>query len=985
VAAISDDEEPLSHRPLASWRFRGELRRYQADVLDSVPEVAGEPLHIVAPPGSGKTLLGLLLAIRSGGRALVLAPTTTIRAQWARTAEGLEGSAGGVSEDPLALADVTALTYQALSVLETANPLAGVARDEWEQELVAGGRTPEVADAWLDALQSSNAGAFRSGIARRSRGLRRRLARTEPEVLEAVLHPNARALVDRLVAHGVETVVLDECHHLLDHWALVVAYLAARIRQAGGTPLLIGLTATLPSTEDADEYDNYTSLLGDVDYEIPTPAVVKEGNLAPYRDAVWFTTPDAAELDFLRRHETELATLVAELFATETGIAFTLGVLQPVPDAEPDVGLAAAYADDFALAEAASRMLARVSPEHPLVALLPADALDGPDTEQSIRLLARFALDRLLPDPDRAADWERVKGIIADFGYTLTDRGIRRGRDPLDTVLASSTSKDRGAAEILAGELLRDDLDVPGGFALRAVVVTDFAQHGNRRGSGKLSSGALRCFDTLVADPRLHALRPVLVTAKHLRIAVRDADILLPALADLLDLPELTTEYADDAHEVVEVDVRGAGSAAVVEAVSDLVTEGTVSLIVGTRALLGEGWDCPAINTLVDLTSVATSASTQQLRGRTLRLDPAWPRKVAHNWTVTTVVPPEIRTDGQPDLARMHRKHGRVWGLSREDSTQIVRGIGIALTRGHLDLLTGIVRKSAEFSVPDLDHQIAVSLPTRAQSYADWRIGEPYTDRERVGMSLPTRSVRPFRTGVALEFVFAALIGLLGIAGVTVLVALPLLFSRGAAFAVALLVVVLGVVVLSLIPLVRDLGLALRQRVDAPATYRKVVTALVTALHGMGRIREYGQGDLRVVVLRDGPTAVHVEAGLAAGPLGDQRLVADALTELFGPVRSPRFLLQVNRGDPLGSRHPVLNLAIWVTGLFARRQRFLPVPTAIARRREYAERFAAAWRREVGPCRLIEMDSPERLALLVEARRQAAGAPGRPIRRESWS
>ena len=802
-----------------------------------------------------------------------------------------------------------------------------------------------------------------------------------------MLHPNARALVDRLVAHGVETVVLDECHHLLDHWALVVAYLAARIRQAGGTPLLIGLTATLPSTEDADEYDNYTSLLGDVDYEIPTAAVVKEGNLAPYRDAVWFTTPDEAELDFVRRHDAELAALVAELFATDTGVAFVLAILQPGadPDAEPAVALAAAYADDFALAEAASRMLARVRPEHPLVALLPAESLDGPDTEQSIRLLARFALDRILPDPERAADWERVKGIIADFGYTLSDRGIRRGRDPLDTVLASSTSKDRGAAEVLAGELLRGDLDASGGFALRAVVVTDFAQHGNRRGSGKLSSGALRCFDTLVADPRLHALRPVLVTAKHLRIAVRDADILLPALADLLDVPELTTDYVDDAREVVEVDVRGAGSAAVVEAVSDLVTEGTVSLIVGTRALLGEGWDCPAINTLVDLTSVATSASTQQLRGRTLRLDPAWPRKVAHNWTVTTVVPPEIRIDEQPDLSRMHRKHGRVWGLSREDSTQIVRGIGIALTRGHLDLLTGIVRKSPEFSVEDLDHQIAVSLPTRAQSYADWRIGEPYTDRERVGMSLPTRTVRPFRTGVALEFVFAALIGLLGLAGGTVLVALPLLFSRGRAFAVVLLVVVLGVVVLSLIPLVRNLGLALRQRVDAPATYRKVVTALVTTVHGMGRIRAYGQGDLRVVVLRDGPTAVHVEAGLAAGPLGDQRLVADSLTELFGPVRSPRFLLQVNRGDPLGSRHPVLNLAIWITGLFARRQRYLPVPTAIARRRAYAEAFAAAWRREVGPCRLIEMDSPERLAVLVEARRQAQGAPGRPVRRESWS
>ena len=971
-----DDDE----RPLDGWRFPGTLRTYQADALETVPDVAGEPLHIVAPPGSGKTLLGLLFAIRSGRRAVVLAPTTTIRAQWARAAESLDGATGAVSEDPHAPGDVTVLTYQALSVLESASPLTGVAIDEWEQELVAGGRSEADAAAWLEALRGSNESAYRSGIARRSRNLRRRLARTEPEVLASVLHPNAIALVERLVAHGVETIVLDECHHLLDHWALVVAYLAARIRDEGGVPLLIGLTATLPSTEDADAYDLYTSLLGDVDYEVPTPAVVKEGNLAPYRDAVWFTTPDAAELDFLRRHERELGALVEELFATDEGVGFVAAILQPGdPQADADVRLAAAFADDFTIAEAASRMLARSAPELPVVALLPADALDGPATEQSLRLLARFALDRLLPDEARVADWDRVKAIIADFGFVLTDRGIRRGRDPLDTVLASSTSKDAAAAEILAGELLRAE-----GYAVKAVVVTDFATHGNRRGSGKVRAGALRCFDALVGDPRLGGLRPVLVTAQHLRIAIRDADILLPALADELDLPELTTEYVDGSPDVVEVDVRGAGSAAVVEAVSNLVTEGLVRAIVGTRALLGEGWDCPAVNTLIDLTSVATSAGTQQLRGRTLRLDPAWPRKVAHNWTVTTLMPPGIRIDEQPDLGRMQRKHTRVWGLRRGD-LQIVRGIGVALTGGQLAVLGGIVRKSPEFTVADLDRDIVLSLPSREQSYRDWRIGEPYTDRERVGMSLPTRSVRPFRTGAALEFVFAGLVGLLLLAGIATLLAAPLLFTQGAAFAVALLVLVLVVVVLAAIPLVRTLALAIRQRVDAPATYRRVTSAVAATLHGMGRIRAYGQGDIQAVVVRDGPTEVHVEAGLVAGPLADQRLVADALTELFGPVRTPRFLLQVNRGEPLGSRHPVLGLAIAITARLSRRERYLPVPAVIARRRAYAEAFAAAWRREVGPCRLIEMDTPERLAVLMEARRHAAGLTGLPTRRETWS
>ena len=73
------ESPPLDDAPLRAWRFAGRLRRYQADVLDRVDVDAERPLHIVAPPGSGKTLLGLLLAIRRGRRTLVLAPTTTIR------------------------------------------------------------------------------------------------------------------------------------------------------------------------------------------------------------------------------------------------------------------------------------------------------------------------------------------------------------------------------------------------------------------------------------------------------------------------------------------------------------------------------------------------------------------------------------------------------------------------------------------------------------------------------------------------------------------------------------------------------------------------------------------------------------------------------------------------------------------------------------------------------------------------------------------
>jgi hypothetical protein len=45
-----------------------------------------------------------------------------------------------------------------------------------------------------------------------------------------------------------------------------------------------------------------------------------------------------------------------------------------------------------------------------------------------------------------------------------------------------------------------------------------------------------------------------------------------------------------------------------------------------------KGWDANKVNVLVDLTTVTTSMSVNQLRGRSIRLDPHDPLKLANNW-----------------------------------------------------------------------------------------------------------------------------------------------------------------------------------------------------------------------------------------------------------------------------------------------------------------------------------------------------------------
>ena len=64
-------------------KFKYDWRRYQKRVLSELEgHLDDNHLHIIAPPGSGKTVLGLEVAIRLNKPTLIFAPTVAIRNQW---------------------------------------------------------------------------------------------------------------------------------------------------------------------------------------------------------------------------------------------------------------------------------------------------------------------------------------------------------------------------------------------------------------------------------------------------------------------------------------------------------------------------------------------------------------------------------------------------------------------------------------------------------------------------------------------------------------------------------------------------------------------------------------------------------------------------------------------------------------------------------------------------------------------------------------
>jgi len=63
--------------------FHGVFRDYQQVILNHITNhTKDNKIHIVAPPGSGKTILGLELIRRLNQPCIIFSPTITIRQQW---------------------------------------------------------------------------------------------------------------------------------------------------------------------------------------------------------------------------------------------------------------------------------------------------------------------------------------------------------------------------------------------------------------------------------------------------------------------------------------------------------------------------------------------------------------------------------------------------------------------------------------------------------------------------------------------------------------------------------------------------------------------------------------------------------------------------------------------------------------------------------------------------------------------------------------
>lgn len=880
----------------SSLNFTGTWRSYQARVLDNAAAYMEDGrIHIVAAPGSGKTTLGIELIARADAPCLILAPSITIREQWlSRIREGFGASEELLSNDIRQPSAITAITYQALH--------SCLRRQKSVEEDEDGSR--EEADYSRFDLYAA------------------------------------------LQSAGVKTFCLDEAHHLRSEWQKALEEVVKEWKDC----TIISLTATPPYDSTPQQWERYISLCGPIDEEISVPELVKEGSLCPHQDYVYFNMPTPEEEAQVKKFRKESDRIYKKLMGDGT---FAAAVLTHRSFSEPE-------SDVKLFGEKRTYLLALLSFVQEKKRKAP-DALvrlagDIEIPPMDVRLLGILLQEFLFEDvqsydcdpeyPKSLADSLRAKGLIHKNKVELSSNS------EVDKMLINSRGKLLSIQQIVKAEFASL------GEELRLLVLTDFI-----RGEYLSAVGdETQAVEEMGVVPIFESIRRNCgLEADSLRLAALSGSVvILPetAKAAFLDMAEENGQKASlkecGAAGYYQAAVSGNGPR-LTSYLTELFYQGYIRVLVGTKSLLGEGWDSPCINSLVLASFVGSFMLSNQMRGRAIRTMKGNPGKASNIWHLICMEPVWVeKEDGErngrslescsADFATLRRRFDGFLGVHYEKD----------LIESGLDRLSYIKPPYGNRELDEINEKMAALADDRTGLIEKWnRTLNDLTDMEtvdRVGVfrkDLKARSQqekcrKQTNLSKAGAVAAAAAAALLAIGG-HFLLGLAAAGAAAAGFCKT------------------SSNKKKEETFSRPELFfNAVADAVLAALRELGLITF---GDVAVSVEGQNGEA---EAGdaekcfacLQNGTEREKSVFAETLAEFMGDISEQRYLLEALEAK-------------------ADDRVFYPVPEAFGKKKEDARIFANHIAPCIGPCSLIFTRSEDgRRALLKAGMQTDVSDPG---------
>ena len=602
--------------------FKGTWRRYQERVLNSSDAyLSDKKIHIVATPGAGKTTLGIELIRRTQKPCLILSPRIVIREQW------LERIKDGFLNERLSPEDIlsndmknpkliTSITYQTL--------FCGMTR--------YAGMTEEEETENQEAMDFSHFELLRT-------------------VKEA----------------GIKVICLDECHHLKNEWWKALEDFMKEM----GEVTVISLTATPPYDATPVQWERYCNMCGPVDEEITVPELVKENSLCPHQDFVYFNYPTGEEqekVDFFRQKAAQMMqklmgdARLKEAVASHKGLEDVQGYLEKLLENPAYLSSLLIYCQEQNIPYA-RRWLKILN-----VKELP------PMSEKWMEILLQgFLYDDVSEFVCQEEYREELIRQLKAHGLIERKKVAFFVNQKLEKTLMNSAGKLKSISEICKLEYSSV------GNQLRLLILTDYIKKEYARKLGKPnflpdSLGVLPIFEMLrrenpdwklgvlcgsliyIPDTALAALKRI---SCSFGIEKLPSKALLNENGECLGYSEIL--LTENTHLCTQM-------------ITMLFEKGEIEILIGTKSLLGEGWDSPCINALIMASSVGSYVLGNQMRGRAIRASKDNPDKTSNIWHLVCMTDTKESCEVTEDFRTLQRRMMGFLGVSY-DGTVIENGM----------------------------------------------------------------------------------------------------------------------------------------------------------------------------------------------------------------------------------------------------------------------------------------------------------------------
>lgn len=887
--------------------FKYPWRKYQHRVLAELQEhLTDRHLHVIAPPGSGKTLLGLEVMLRINQPALILAPTLAIRNQWIHRFCELFLQTNQVpdwiSRDIRNPKLMTVVTYQALYA--ACNNLNW---EETEQE-----QDEDEEDRGNEAGKTAN--------------------------------KNLNNIVNGLKSRQVKTIVVDEAHHLKNEWWQTLTKVKEHL-----DPVIVGLTATPPYDVSPIEWQRYIELNGPVDTEISVPELVIEGDLCPHQDYVYFSLPTQLEFQSLHRFRAGIEKLFKEVKEDET-LAHALENhpvwLDPAGRLEWIYSNIAYYSATLIFLNAAGK---EIPGNH--LRIIGNDGLKIPELDYSwIETLLDFYLYK---EKEHFKAYEAHRSALE---HKLKRYGASERRQISFThnkqvtgLLNSSIGKLNGIKDIVNFEYRKAEHNT------RLVILSDFVRKEfylnapeNNLELNKI--GVIPIFEQLRRD-NPHHIKIGVLTGSIIIIPVSALSIFQEKAAGH-DLPQIAYNTVPFDQDYVLIQQQEQIKHDLVHLVTQVFQQGEIEVLIGTKSLLGEGWDAPAINALILASFVGSFVLSNQMRGRAIRTQPSNPDKTGNIWHLVCIDP--TAAGGGEDFEMLRRRFKSFVGVSFGEEPSIENGVNrlqIPENMGHPEEIT---RQNDETfqqagDRASLKERWGKALQSGVRLTEEIKI--PFAENR------PYKKVKKLYLSKTIAYLIAELMfGLLAFAAE---VFDGLLRSLKHIKSLDDLLRFLGIIGLTgLIYFGKQLYTTTRLYIkyrDIAKDMGQIGNALLYALIETGAIHT-ARSKLKVMTTKDELGAVYCH--LEGGTTFEKSLFINTLQEVIGPVDNPRYV--------------IVRKSMFL--FFVVQKDYHAVPEIIGRNKNLATYFKDQWERLVGDCDLIFTRSIEGRRLLLKSRIKSLAA-----------